>query len=443
MMSTFPPWKKKNQNQNQTRWSILFFLAISFMLVSFQIRSSTNIAIPRVDSVDYYSPPTTTTITRSQSLTVSLSKQVLAHKEEEKGGSFSACLLIMDDNHFLIEWLAYHWHILPLRRLIVAVDPRSRFSPTPILDRYQQLGLMEITEWTDKDFMIHLYVNVTQKDLAAAYMQRQLEFYSKCTARLHQEGRSWVLFTDSDEFVTPNSHAAPQVRIDNNRTNANTSSLLLQQLQQVQKANVSRMMSSPCVVLPRLRFGTKASNALETQLLVPLPFRGQEFMTLRWRWRAKSAFGKITLNPHNGVPKCMVNLQYVQDSMIHYDGTAQNSVDRVVNPHRPVKALCPEDDLRTMHRDASFVVHHYPGTLEQWTFRDDGRADARSPEAYQGLAKRARKLDDSIRPWLQELVRAHGEDLAQLLLEGVGQVSSNHMAFDATTTTTGMEKKGH
>ena len=36
---------------------------------------------------------------------------------------FSSCLLIMDDNHYLIEWLAYHYHVLPLRRLIVATDP--------------------------------------------------------------------------------------------------------------------------------------------------------------------------------------------------------------------------------------------------------------------------------------------------------------------------------
>jgi hypothetical protein len=402
-----------------TRCIVLFLMSISYLLVFFQIHSSISIngevavdaaILPRKNHQDSF--------------------------KREQAPSFSACLITMDDNHFLIEWLAYHWHTLPFRRLIVAVDPRSRYSPTPILDRYQQLGLMEITEWTDKDFMIHSHVNVTHKDLGAFHIQRQLEFYSKCTARLQQEGRSWVLFTDSDEFVTPNTHAAPHLRIDNNRTNANASSFVLQQLKQIQMANVSRMMSSPCVVLPRLRFGTKESNVLETQLLVPIPFRGSEFMTLRWRWRAKSAFGKITHNRHNGMPKCMVNLQHVQDSMIHYDGTGQNTVDRLVDVHRPVKALCPEADLRTMHRDASFVVHHYPGTLEQWTFRDDGRADARSPEAYQRLAKRARKLDDSIRPWLEELVHVHGKDLAQSLLKGVGQISSNQMAFDATATTT-------
>jgi hypothetical protein len=49
-----------------------------------------------------------------------------------------------------VEWLAYHYHyhFLPaLRRLIIALDPRSRTSPTIILERYQ--GRMHITEWQE------------------------------------------------------------------------------------------------------------------------------------------------------------------------------------------------------------------------------------------------------------------------------------------------------
>jgi hypothetical protein len=64
--------------------------------------------------------------------------------------SISACLLVMDDNHFLIEWLAYHYEVLPLRRLIVARDPRSRMSLSHILRRWK--GLINITEWQDDDY---------------------------------------------------------------------------------------------------------------------------------------------------------------------------------------------------------------------------------------------------------------------------------------------------
>mmetsp|Transcript_38845 Transcript_38845/g.94042 ORF Transcript_38845/g.94042 Transcript_38845/m.94042 type:complete len:82 (+) Transcript_38845:465-710(+) len=55
--------------------------------------------------------------------------------------SFSACLLIMDDNHYLIEWLAYHYQVMPLRRLIVLSDPKSRTTPLPILERWNGLDL--------------------------------------------------------------------------------------------------------------------------------------------------------------------------------------------------------------------------------------------------------------------------------------------------------------
>jgi hypothetical protein len=70
--------------------------------------------------------------------------------EEGEDESFSACLLIMDDNHRLSEWIAYHYFAMPLRHLVVTVDPRSRTSPVKILDRWRPL--MNITVWGDADF---------------------------------------------------------------------------------------------------------------------------------------------------------------------------------------------------------------------------------------------------------------------------------------------------
>jgi hypothetical protein len=57
---------------------------------------------------------------------------------------FSACLLVMDDNHYLIEWLAYHYHALNLQNLILVTDPNSQTSPTAILERWKDL--MDITD---------------------------------------------------------------------------------------------------------------------------------------------------------------------------------------------------------------------------------------------------------------------------------------------------------
>ena len=69
----------------------------------------------------------------------------------EEEDSFGICLMIMDDNHFLVEWLAYNWFALPLRHLIVMVDPMSRTSPVPILDRWKTgsyFDTLQVVNWT-------------------------------------------------------------------------------------------------------------------------------------------------------------------------------------------------------------------------------------------------------------------------------------------------------
>jgi len=66
-------------------------------------------------------------------------------------GDFSACLVLKDDNHWLIEWLAYHYHVLPLRDLIVVKDPTSKTSPDKIFQRWK--GRINIETWDEGDFI--------------------------------------------------------------------------------------------------------------------------------------------------------------------------------------------------------------------------------------------------------------------------------------------------
>ena len=73
--------------------------------------------------------------------------------QNQKKEGLSACLLVNDENPRLPEWLAYHYHMLPLRSLIVAVDPASRSSPQSILDRYSSSSLMDVTIWNDDDYL--------------------------------------------------------------------------------------------------------------------------------------------------------------------------------------------------------------------------------------------------------------------------------------------------
>lgn len=331
----------------------------------------------------------------------------------ENEESFSACLITMDDNHFLIEWLAYHFHVLPLRRLIVAVDPRSKYSPSSIFERYRKYGLMEITEWSDPDF-IDVVQNSDTGDLTKQFLRRQVVFYSKCMQQLLKEGNSWTLLIDTDEYLVANRLSAPTFRVADNAR-----STIYKMVAGVQAANLSKMTSSPCIVLPRLRFGTRESNISEVRSMVPDYFNASDFSTLRWRFRAMTGFGN-RFNKHNGHPKGMVDLRRVQNWMIDFNSTT--SVHSLIDVHRPVKAVCDENNHYTHPRNASFVIHHYPGTLEQWIFRNDARDWTRNKEAYKELAKRGKKVDDSIRPWLEDFVSRRGRIRASFLLNGVGKL---------------------
>jgi hypothetical protein len=62
--------------------------------------------------------------------------------------SFSACLLVMDENFRLQEWIAYAYLTLPLRYLVVTVDPKSKVSPTEKLDIFRSELNMTIIEWS-------------------------------------------------------------------------------------------------------------------------------------------------------------------------------------------------------------------------------------------------------------------------------------------------------
>ena len=106
----------------------------------------------------------------------------------------------MDDNHWLIEWLAYHYYVLPLEDLVVAVDPLSRTSPKEIFNRWK--GRINISEWnvTELDQRAALHNNITKVSkgsLRDVYIRRQIWFYQECLHHFKEKQRGWVMLTDS------------------------------------------------------------------------------------------------------------------------------------------------------------------------------------------------------------------------------------------------------
>jgi hypothetical protein len=105
--------------------------------------------------------------------------------------------------------LAYHYHVLPLRYLIITVDPRSKTSPTNLLNRYRRMGLF-VEEWNDFKFMkIQIANNKLGEEEKLQikrdrHRMRQKTFYRTCLTELKERGRSFTTLIDTDEFITYN-----------------------------------------------------------------------------------------------------------------------------------------------------------------------------------------------------------------------------------------------
>jgi len=317
--------------------------------------------------------------------------------------TFSACLLTCDDQHYLIEWLAYHYHTLPLRHLIVAVDPFSKTSPTNILNRWRNQG-MTIQEWSDDDFMPTL--SKPRKKTTGLHRKRQRLFYDHCMRKLKQDGRKWVLMIDVDEYLAFNVHT------EHRNTTVQTAGAVIPFLQEEQAKNDTKLQKGACVILPRLRYGSKESEVNVITRHVPQGFNASAFQTLRFRKHAP-----LESFVHNRRPKTIVDLTRINESDIN-----------VVDVHRPIKDVCPQAPKHSkgvLVPHSPLTVNHYVGTREQFLFRDDVRKD--TGREQEKIFEQYKDLDfgedDGVRPWLKGFVEDVGPEAAATLLEGVGVVA--------------------
>ena len=167
---------------------------------------------------------TTTTTTKKKEKDMIVAGKVAAVADSDSSNDdshFSACILWMDDNYRLEEWLAYHYYIMKLRYVVIAVDQFSRTSPQHIADRWNdrentyQLN-MTIVTWTDADYVteyaaqMHTLQQSSRVDSASEqgkkktryYLNRQPEFYRRCSIHLVAHNKTWVSYHDTDEFIT-------------------------------------------------------------------------------------------------------------------------------------------------------------------------------------------------------------------------------------------------
>jgi hypothetical protein len=386
----------------------------------------------------------------------------------------------MDDNHYLVEWLAYHYHFLPLRRLIVAIDPKSKTSPRSLLERYSSRGLMNITIWNkDNDFMPveeqDKYTTLNQS--ASFYKARQNWFYLHCMKTIQREyavklpptsnnnnntttsttlmndadptttSKSqpppqqqlppppqqhqppiWVAMIDTDELVTLNRQAQPDHLLPDIQP---TVAAMLNSPNNT-KYLADPHDASPCQPMFRLQMGIMESPLTDgpdniqqwlptttrpTTTTTTSSWNGRNFKSLRYRY---------SQNPSK--------LVVLSKSLLDVRQIPPNDFDpRNTNAHRPLKTVCSKQNMFLPFSKSPFVIHHYAGTLEQFVFRtNDARDWTRVESAYQqkynftSRKKRVRRKthgNDHARFWLKEFVHVMGEEMARDLLQGAGEVN--------------------
>ena len=347
--------------------------------------------------------------------------QMLADDDEE---SFGACLSINDENPRLPEWIAYHYYMLPLRHLVLLVDPKSKTSPMEIVNRWRPF--LSIDVWSDQD----LGLNDVHRDLPF----RQGLFYQACGQHMqHHQTTShvrWVTFHDADEYLYLDPQQIPdaQKRMrqpgsvkrflrdlqlaahreeSNNATESRTTNPSPLASGKIFN-RVSKELKSGCLVVPRLYFGTTEEPDL-VQSHVPRYLNGSEFETLRWLHHTS----KLD-HSNNGLGKSLV--QVVSSS-----STSTGSLTWVRKVHRVVKECAPGGSSSVGIR-----IRHYLGSADAYFSRKDAHRNQQMYEYRSGMG-RDDPPDDSVRMWLMEFCnqmrKTLGQDFAsvQHLLQGTGK----------------------
>ena len=280
----------------------------------------------------------------------------LAKSQEVEVG---ACILIMDGNHYLIEWLAYHYHAANLRHLIIHSDKNSATSPSEVLNRWRDR--ITIQEWNETDFLDES----KYKDLGGSYemhLERQQIFYLECMKDLQRQGRDWALLADPDEYLMIE---------EPNNASSNSTPTLLKSFQSFQIPFGLNITYNPCIPIRRRQFTMDESKNEIVQSMTPPGFDGRSFQTLRWRklyfedkhYTTKSGETCLVTEKFNRIPnKVIVDLHRLNPKEL-------SNLFARATVHRPLE-ICPN----AYFEKTPFVLNHYSGTKEQWLSRsNDGR----------------------------------------------------------------------
>jgi hypothetical protein len=318
----------------------------------------------------------------------------------------------MDDNHWLVEFLAYHYFTLNLREIIVTTDPRSRTSPESVLDRWKDR--ISITVWNDTNVKAP-----KQSDVLETHLRRQNTFYNLCQRELHARNSSWTITVDTDEriFVNPlvSQPAHKLYRGPRAMPNISEAGSTLKFLVQEKERNNGTV----CLQMARTQIGSWDDLCKnDTAVKLPKNFHAEDFNTLRFCNEISDIVGA----------KPVVDLSDVNSSSLI--AAANDGHTHWTIPH-----VCPHPRIPILwtSKNTLLRVYHYSGTKEQYFFRDDPRLKLkfknqhnRTAVWYQNVAAKIGKPAVDLRGWLPGFIDFVGEEEAHFLLRDSGKTCIPH-----------------
>lgn len=340
-----------------------------------------------------------------------------------------------------IEWIAYHFHVLNLRHLIITSDPTSQTSPNSVLNRWQDKMKIEI--WSDTQTFEGM--NVTRNKRVEAsdstrrlakrkltlHRLRQFTFNKKCLRHLKRQNKGWVILADTDEFISINpAHNASR---DGEQYAIEQPGSVMAFLQNMSMPRPLIEFNTPCVPIMRRQYSAQESHTEDVNAHVPSKFNGLMFATLRWRnWITgndifRSPTGQeCSFKRRAGPGKSIIDLarlRYID--LFHEDITG--------NPHRPLENICPFDQMYP--KKSGLMIHHYLGTFEQWTYRTDSRGDSHRWGRY-AVMRSPQKIQesDTVNRWLEGFIESVGDAEASRLLQSVGELEPLPKSDESNST---------
>jgi hypothetical protein len=146
--------------------------------------------------------------------------------------------------------------------------------------------------------------------------------------------------------------------------------------ERIQRSN--NITSSPCVQIPRLRYGTvEAHVPNQSTFASTINTSMYRYATLRWQIHARTDnYGM------NRISKTIIDL-----NRVHYDDL-YNNFPIVESIHKPIPSYCKQRKLHIRSTEQLFVIHHYLGTYEQYSFRSDSRISNERSEKVRVLLRK-------------------------------------------------------